>query len=329
MASIAQKQMVIAFFLERNPSLTDVALAKKSGWHRTTVSRIRASLNCARAPKPPSSSISARRSLVRCLAVERRVKKGRTRCAFPSSASIARELARRHGIRVSRQTIFRDLVTMGFKSRVRQRVPTISALDLQRRLRFARKWVGVSAARMLFSDECIVGTNCAVPRRQWIPPRGKPGLLVRERWPRRVMIHGIIGVGFRKLDFFRMDEKLNADTYRKKILVPLAKFVRNTNKIWMMDGARPHVARANKEFLTKNKVAWIDDWPARSPMLNPIEQLWSIIHRRVSAMMPDTEEELIACIKLVWGELDQAMIDRLVLSFKDKCKRVVDKKGKE
>lgn len=68
---------------------------------------------------------------------------------------------------------------------------------------------------------------------------------------------------------------LNSESYQKV----LAKAFRNRYKsdmIFVQDNARPHSAKATTDWLTKNGVNWVKDFPPYSPDLNPIENLWGI-----------------------------------------------------
>ena len=48
----------------------------------------------------------------------------------------------------------------------------------------------------------------------------------------------------------------------------------------MQDNARPHTARVVMDYLDQEEIE-VMDRPARSPDLNPIENVWDIIYRRV------------------------------------------------
>lgn len=77
-----------------------------------------------------------------------------------------------------------------------------------------------------------------------------------------------------------------------------------------------HNSRLAKEwFLTKN----IDvlDWPARSPNLNPIENLWGILARKVyvNGKPYQTALELKNAIRLAWLEIPEEILKNLVKSM--------------
>ena len=61
----------------------------------------------------------------------------------------------------------------------------------------------------------------------------------------------------------------------------------------MDDNARPHWARVVTEYLECEGIERMN-WPARSPDINPIEHVWDILQRRISARLaePQTRENL-------------------------------------
>ena len=82
-----------------------------------------------------------------------------------------------------------------------------------------------------------------------------------------VMVWAAIVHGYRS-PLVVIDGNLNAQRYRDDILahhvIPL--FVQH-------DDATSHTARDSVNFLRTNYIDFIDDWPANSTDLNPIEQV--------------------------------------------------------
>lgn len=291
-----------------------------------SVSAIRSHLASRPLPKKKvSENIAQRRRRTAELAGRRKVRRGRVVFDFPSCASIARVLG------VSKTTVWRDFTALGWVSRVRTLVPTVSADDLRRRVLFARKHVHADPKKIMFTDEVILHSNDNhLCRTQWLPKHKKPEGRLRSRWPTaRVMVHGAIAHNFRHLVIFDSlkGDKLTAESYKRKVLFKLAPLCVEKKLQLQQDGARPHIARQNMEYLRRKDCAVVDGWPPRSPQLNVIEQLWPILHAAIARRTPQTQEELVQYAVEEWNRIPQSKINALIKSFTKKCEKCIKQKG--
>jgi hypothetical protein len=100
-------------------------------------------------------------------------------------------------------------------------------------------------------------------------------------------------------------------------------------RILVMDGAKAHYGKAATAWLENKKVAFKPQgwWPAHSPDLNPIENLWSIIEAEVASTVPWSREDLEEEWVKAWEAYPQEAIDELVRSFYRRVDEVEKRDG--
>ena len=98
--------------------------------------------------------------------------------------------------------------------------------------------------------------------------------------------------------------------------------------ILMDDNAHPHTAHAIQEYLEREGIESLD-WPARSPDLNPIEQVWNSFQNAISArqVQPRSIQELGAMLVQEWDNMTQASIRNLIGSMRRRCQAVIESNG--
>jgi transposase len=201
-----------------------------------------------------------------------------------------------------------------------------------KRLSFAMEWQGRSVSQLVFSDEHVFSTNDGSVRTQWVRP-GDP-IYSRERRraqnSHRLLVWGAIGFGVKCLVMLPLREgkkafRLTSESYVKRCLaVALPLF---QGRVLMQDGAKPHTATNTMSFLSSVSVEVLPRWPPNSPDLNPIEELWGVLNRRVAQFHPHTRDELELAVKMCWGGLRQEEVDAFCLTFAVKINECVRNEG--
>jgi transposase len=113
-------------------------------------------------------------------------------------------------------------------------------------------------------------------------------------------------------------------------LLPFAYADHGNEYVFQQDNASIHTSRETTRWLDEQEVARLR-WPARSPDLNPIENLWGIMARRVylNGRQFTDRVSLIRAIKSCWDEIAHETLQNLVNSMPDRCSEVLFQRGKK
>jgi len=69
------------------------------------------------------------------------------------------------------------------------------------------------------------------------------------------------------------------------------------------------------------------EWPAQSPDLNPIENLWGDIKKGVFEAEPTNINDLWSVIERSWAAIPTKRYQILIDSMPKRCKAVIENKG--
>ncbi len=84
-------------------------------------------------------------------------------------------------------------------------------------------------------------------------------------------------------------------------MIPSAeKLYGDADLIFQRDVAPAHTAQSTKSWFNDHGVTVLD-WPANSPDLNPIENIWGFVKRKMRDTRPNNVDDLKAVIKATWA----------------------------
>jgi hypothetical protein len=146
---------------------------------------------------------------------------------------------------------------------------------------------------------------------------------------KKVMVWGCFtasGVGH----LHRIDGIMDAKMYKQILIHHMRPSVRdlfgNGHYIFQQDNDPKHTSNTVKTYIRNARLP-VMDWPAQSPDLNPIENLWSILDKNTSARKCQSLEELYEHLKTAWYKLPVEVLTNLADSMPARCRQVIASKG--
>lgn len=207
------------------------------------------------------------------------------------------------GVETSRATVYRRVQEMGYRCRIPQVKPLLNQKQRQKRLTWATEkqhWTVAQWSKVLFSDEsnfCMSFGNQGARVWRKTGEREMPKCLKSSvKYPQSVMVWGAMSV-YGDEDF-----------------------------IFQHDLAPAHSAKTTGKWFTDHGITVLN-WPANSPDLNPIENLWDIVKRKLSDTRPNTLDELKAAFEASLASITPQQCHRLIASMPHRIEAVISAKG--
>ncbi len=149
------------------------------------------------------------------------------------------------------------------------------------------------------------------------------------KFPQSVMIWAAMSsAGVGPLCFLK--STVNAAIYQEILehfMLPSAdKLYGDADFIFQQDLAPAHTVKGTKSWFNDHGVTVLD-WPANSPDLNPIENLWGIVKRKMRDTRPNNADDLKATVKETWASIPPQQCHKLITSMPRRIEAVIKAKG--
>ncbi|CAO4381353.1 unnamed protein product [Caenorhabditis nigoni] len=125
----------------------------------------------------------------------------------------------------------------------------------------------------------------------------------------------------KKLDLQFITTRETSSSYIQTLQTTIVPFFRNRlrSHVFQQDNASIHTNRATMAFLTSQRIKVLE-WPACSPDLNPIKNLWGIMARRVykNCTQYISIQDLKVALQAEWNKITDAELKNLVASMSNR-----------
>jgi transposase len=241
---------------------------------------------------------------------------------------------------ISPNTVRRALKSQGLVARVRVKKPMLNARHRGLRLAFANKykeWTLEDWERVIWSDETKIN-RWGSDGKKWCWKKGKKPL--NDQCVSQVIKHGggsimvwgcmtIKGPGFLTKIDGGLDAKLYCEILEGELLQTVEYYgFQKGDVVFQHDNDPKHTAKITKSWL-ENSGLEVLDWPPQSPDLNPIEHLWELLKRKLSAhnTMATSVHSLWERVQEDWEAISAEECRNLIHSMPRRIEAVLKAKG--
>jgi len=307
-------------FLLNNGVTNTETLVKITGVSRATVYNVKKRLRDGRGVnrKPGSGSPPSLQANDK-----RRISKLAEKYPIWTREEIAKEAHKRGSPLVSPWTVGRYLKSEGWLYMVPKPRPMLTEAHKKLRLAWCREHLNFDWSNVLFTDESYFQFYS---NKKAVWTKGKATKMIPKYSPKVMIWGGIALRGTTSLCF--ASTSIKSQDYIKILedFLPSAQAL-YPDSFWLQqDNARPHTARETKLWMANNGLQ-VMKWPAVSPDLNVIENVWGLMKKRLDKTEMKTVVEWKLEIEKIWDNLSHDYLKSLIDSMPRRVQMVIEANG--
>ena len=130
------------------------------------------------------------------------------------------------------------------------------------------------------------------------------------------------------------DERINSKCYCELILgeagfdIVKKTYDKRDIALWLDDGAKYHTSKTTTAYRKSMGIERMD-WPAQSPDLNPIENIWHLMKMRILKQRHriTTKEEMKRVLLEEWNKIPLKYIRKLISDMSKRREEIIKNRG--
>ncbi len=237
---------------------------------------------------------------------------------------------------LSVNTIHRAICRCQLKLYHAIRKPYVNMVQKRRRVQWAKvhlKWTVSKWKSVLWSGESKFDILVGNHGRSILRAKEEgdlPACYQRSvQKPASLMVWGCISAyGMGSLHV--LEGTMNAESYIKvleqRMLPSRRRLFQGRHCVFQQDNAKPRTAAITPAWFRSRRVRVLN-WPACSPDLSPIENIWCIIKWKIRQRRPWTLQQLETYIRQEWDQIQTPKLQKLITSMPRRLQTVLKRRG--
>lgn len=243
-----------------------------------------------------------------------------------------KEIIKNLNLNVCYHTLYRQMKRLKLRYSNIPFKPKLTERQIQKRLEFATKyknWTVNDWKQVAFLDESSVVIGQKYKKKSWKKPKTKQYLHTMKKFSiqyfKVVSFISYYGVS----PLIKLENRWKSDEYIKilnDILIPKMKELIGNKAYLLQDNDTVHKSTKTLNFLKDNNIQLIP-FPPNSPDLNPIENSWFLMKKKLAEFPSLNKDLVVERAKKIWEELPKQTLENLISSMPNRIKQVLENKG--